>query len=192
MTYLIRVALVVLLLVAPWAARAQAIPTGIFQEDIPRLEFGMNYNYIHANAPPGQCGCFSLNGGSGVLLVNLTPKWSAVSDVSVSHASNVNGTGQSITLIHYLFGMRYSKRNHTRFVPYGQVLFGGAKEDVNFQFVINRNAFGLSGGGGVTTRLSRRFDLNIVQVEYVHTRVPNGQNNSQNDTRVSTGVFYRF
>jgi outer membrane immunogenic protein len=192
MNYFKRVALMVVMVLAPCAALAQAVPIGMMNDDIPRLEFGLNYNFVRANAPPGQCGCFSLNGGAGVFQLNLTPKWAAIADVSVLHAGNVDNTGQDITLIHYLFGARYSKRNHTRFVPYGQVLFGGAKEDVNFQFTINRNAFGLSGGGGVTTRLSRKFDLNIVQIEYVHTRVPNGQNDSQNDTRVSTGVFYKF
>lgn len=187
-----RVAAILLLLIAPWAARAQAVPIGLMQEDIPRMELGLNYNYIHANAPPGQCGCFSLNGGSGVVLVNMTPKWAAVADLSLAVANHVNGTTQNIMIFNYLFGARYSLRNHTRFVPYGEVLFGGAKEDVNFNFVINRSAFGLSGGGGVTTRLSRKFDFNIVQVDYVHTRIPNGRNNSQNNTRVSSGLSYRF
>ena len=30
-----------------------------------RIELGANYNYARTNAPPGGCGCFSLNGGSG-------------------------------------------------------------------------------------------------------------------------------
>lgn len=192
MKYLSKVALVLMLLVAPWVLRAQATPAIGGLDDLSRFEVGVNYNYIHANAPPGQCGCFSLNGGSGVVLVNLTPKWAAVADMSLAYANNVNGTTQNISIFNYLFGMRYSRRNHTRFVPYAQVLFGGAKETVNFDFVINRNAFGLSGGAGVTTRLGRKFDWNIVQVDYVHTRIPNGKNDSQNNTRVATGLSYRF
>ena len=189
--HLARIALLVLLLASPWALHAQG---GMLSgtEDISRLEAGGNYNYFHANAPPGQCGCFGMNGGSGTFLMNVTPKWSAVADIAYAHASNVNGTAQNITIINYLFGPRYTRRMRSRYVPYGQVLFGGAKEDVNFQFTINRQSFGLLGGGGVTTRLKRKFGLTLIEVDYVYTRIPNATNNTQNNLRIVTGVTYHF
>ena len=171
---------------------AQAVPSGIGREDISRVEIGANYNYFHANAPPGQCGCFGLNGGSGTVIVNLRPAWSGVADIAVAFANNVDNTQQNITIVNYLFGPRYTWRSSSRFVPYGQILFGGAKENVNFEFTINRNSFGLLGGGGVTTRLSRRFGLTIGDVSYVYTRIPNAKNNTQNNIRVATGITYRF
>lgn len=171
---------------------AQAVSSGRGSDDITRVEIGANYNYFHANAPPGQCGCFGLNGGSGTVLVNLTPVWSGVADIAVAFANNVDNTQQNITIVNYLFGPRYTRRTSSRFVPYGQVLFGGAKENVNFQFDINRNSFGLLGGGGVTTKLGRRFGLTIVEVDYVYTRIPNAKNNTQNNIRVVTGVTYHF
>jgi len=192
--------LLVLLLVLPAALHAQASPVGgggggevgLGPGDIPRGEIGLNYNFIHANAPPGQCGCFSLNGGSAAIVYNLRPNWSAVADVSVAHANNVDGTLQNITIINYLFGPRRSWRNHTRYIPYAQVLLGGAKENVNFEFVINRNSFGLSAGGGVTTRLSRRVGFNIAQFDYVYTQIPNAKSNRQNNIRIATGFIFRF
>jgi hypothetical protein len=171
---------------------SQAIPTGTERGVLPRVEIGANYNYFHANAPPGQCGCFALNGGSGAVVVNLTRVWSGVADVAVAFANNVDNTRQNITIVNYLFGPRYTRRTYSRFVPYGQVLFGGAKENVNFEFTINRNSFGLLGGGGVTTRMGRRFGLTIGEVSYVYTRIPNAKNNAQNNIRVSTGITYRF
>jgi outer membrane immunogenic protein len=171
---------------------AQAVPSGVGREDIPRVEIGANYNYFHANAPPGQCGCFGLNGGSGLVVVNLTPTWSGVADIAVAFANNVDNTQQNITIVNYLFGPRYTRRTSSRFVPYGQVLFGGAKENVNFQFDINRNSFGLLGGGGVTTKISRRFGWTIGEVDYVYTRIPNAKNNTQNNIRIVTGITYRF
>jgi outer membrane immunogenic protein len=171
---------------------AQAVPLGMGGDDIPRVEVGANYNYFHANAPPGQCGCFGLNGGSGSVIVNLTPVWSGVADVAVAFANNVDNTQQNITIINYLFGPRYTRRTSSRFVPYGQILFGGAKENVNFDFVINRNSFGLLGGGGVTTKLGRRFRLTIGEVDYVYTRIPNAKNDTQNNIRVLTGITYGF
>jgi outer membrane immunogenic protein len=72
------------------------------------------------------------------------------------------------------------------------VMLGGAKEDVNFQFTINRNSFGFLGGGGVTTKLKHRFGLTLGEVDWVYTRVPNAKNNRQNDLRIATGITYHF
>jgi outer membrane immunogenic protein len=171
---------------------AQALSTGGNYGDLPRFEVGANYNYFHANAPPGQCGCFSLNGGSGTILMNVTRVWAAEADIAVAHANNVDNTSQNITIVNYLFGARYTRRNSSRFVPYGEVLFGGAKEDVNFQFTINRNSFGLAAGGGVSTRLKRRLGMTIAQFDYVYTQIPNAANDRQNNIRISTGVTYSF
>ena len=185
-------ALLVLILALPWALHAQAISMGGESDDVPRLEFGANYNYLHANAPPGQCGCFSLNGGSGTVVYNITSKWAGVADLMVGHDSNVDNSLQNITIFNYLFGPRYTRRTRSRFVPYAELLLGGAREDVNFQFTINRNAFGFLAGGGVTTKLKHRFGLTLGEVDWIYTRIPNAKNNRQNDLRIVTGVTYHF
>ena len=185
-------ALLAILLAPPLALYGQAIPNGSAVSDIGRYEAGLNYNFIHANAPPGQCGCFSMNGGSGTFVMNFTPKWSAVADIMLAHAGNVNQTGQNITIFNYLFGPRYSIRTSSRFVPYGEVMLGGAKEDVNIQFAINRNAFGFAAGGGVTTSLKPNLGWTIVEGDWIYTRIPNAVNNRQNDVRIVTGLSYRF
>lgn len=192
MKYLRSATLLVFLLTLPWALHAQAISMSGASDDISRLEFGANYNYFHANAPPGQCGCFSLNGGSGTVVYNITPRWAGVADLTIGHATNVDNSLQNITIFNYLFGPRYTRRTRSRFVPYGEVLLGGAKEDVNFVFTINRNAFGFLAGGGVTTQLKHRFGLTLGQVDWIYTRIPNAHNNRQNDLRIVTGVTYHF
>jgi outer membrane immunogenic protein len=186
------VLLLTLLSVLSGVLHGQAITMGGINDEIPRFVVGANYNYFHANAPPGQCGCFSLNGGSGTILMNVTPVWAAVADIAVAHANNVDNTSQNITIVNYLFGARYTRRNSSRFIPYGEVLFGGAKEDVNFQFTINRNSFGLAAGGGVSTRLKRRLGMTIAQFDYVYTQIPNAANDRQNNIRISTGVTYNL
>jgi outer membrane immunogenic protein len=192
MMHLRSAALLVLVLALPWALHAQAISMGGANDDVPRFEFGANYNYFHANAPPGQCGCFSLNGGSGTVVYNITSKWAGVADLMVGHATNVDNSLQNITIFNYLFGPRYTRRNSSRFTPYAQVMLGGAKEDVNFQFTINRNAFGFLAGGGVTTKLKHKFGLTLGEVDWIYTRIPNAENNRQNDLRIVTGVTYHF
>jgi outer membrane immunogenic protein len=192
MMHLRNAALLVLALALPWTLHAQAISMHGSSYDISRLEFGANYNYFHANAPPGQCGCFSLNGGSATVVYNITSRWAGVADLTLGHASNVNNSGQNITIFDYLFGPRYTRRMSSRYVPYGQIMLGGAREDVNFEFTINRNAFAVLAGGGVTTRLKRRFGLTLGEVDWIYSRIPNAVNNRQNDLRIVTGVTYHL
>ena len=72
--------------------------------------------------------------------------------MTLGHANNVDNSGQNITIFDYLFGARYTRRNHGRYVFYGQGMVGGAKEDVNFDFTINRQALSFLAGGGATTQ----------------------------------------
>ncbi len=192
MMHLRNVALLVLALALPWTLHAQAISMGGSSYDISRLEFGANYNYFHANAPPGHCGCFSLNGGSATVVYNITSRWAGVADLTLGHANNVNNSGQNITIFDYLFGPRYTRRMSSRYVPYGQIMLGGAREDVNFEFTINRNAFAVLAGGGVTTQLRHRFGLTLGEVDWIYSRIPNAVNNRQNDLRIVTGITYHF
>jgi len=190
--HFLKATLLMVLLSLPWALYGQATAAGGGSDDIARFEAGGNYNFFRANAPPGQCGCFNMNGGSGTFLVYITPTWSALADIAVAHASHVNNTSQNILIINYLFGPRYTYRNHTRWTPYGEVMLGGAKENVNFQFDINRQSFGVMGGGGVMTKIKPKWGITVIEVDYVYTRIPNATNNTQNNLRIATGVTYHF
>ena len=190
--YLRKAALLMLLLALPCGLFGQAVPGGSRGADLTRFEAGGNYNLFRANAPPGQCGCFFMNGGSGTFLVNLTPAWSALADIAIAKASHLNGTNQDILVFNYLFGPRFTYRNSSRWTPFAEALFGGSKADVNYRFDINKQSFGLLGGGGVTTMIKPRWGLTVIEVDYVYTRIPNATNNTQNNLRIATGVTYHF
>jgi outer membrane immunogenic protein len=181
--------------VFPLHGRAQTRPAtafGLDSDQTSAVELGFNYTYIRANAPPAACGCFSMNGGGGNLVVNMPHGLSLVADLDATHASKINGTTQNITVFDYLAGPRYSYRTSSRFTPYVQVLLGGSEEISNYAFVQNSNAFAVSGGGGVSRVLNPHLAWNIVEVDYIYSRLPNAVNNHQNDLRVSTGITLRF
>ena len=187
------VALVVVAL--PFHGRAQERPTTVFGLEpgqTSAVDVGLNYAYVRANAPPAACGCFSMNGGGGNLVINLQHGVSLVADLQATHANNINGTPQTITIFDYLFGPRYSYRSASRFTPYAQVLLGGSDELSNYAFVRNSQAFAVGGGGGVSRLLNRHFTWNIVEVDYVYSRLPNAVNDHQNDLRVTTGIAFRI
>jgi hypothetical protein len=47
-------------------------------------------------------------------------------------------------------------------------------------------------GGGINLGFYHRFDLRILQVDYVQTHLPNGGTNQQNNIRLSAGVNFHF
>lgn len=55
------------------------------------VDVGVDYNYVRANAPPGRCGCFALNGGSGWVAFNFSHSVGIVGEIASQHASNIFG-----------------------------------------------------------------------------------------------------
>jgi opacity protein-like surface antigen len=179
----------------PLASRAQTRPATVFglaPGQTSAIELGFDYTYLHANAPPAQCGCFSMNGGGGSLVINMPHGVSLVADLQAAHASRINGTTQNISIFNYLFGPRYSFRSTSRFTPYGEALVGGSEELSNYAFIQTKNAFAVSVGGGVSRGLTRHLAWNVVELDYIYSRLPNAVNDHQNDLRVSTGITFRF
>jgi len=159
----------------------------------PVLETSAGYTFVHANAPPGQCGCFSANGGYGSLVFNMPHGLSLVADLTAIHANNISNTTQSVTVFNYLFGPRYSFRTLSRrYLPYAQVLGGGSQELSSYTAIYNPKGAALSVGGGVSTTLNSHFGWTILEADWVHSWIPNAHNNLQNDLRVSSGITFRL
>lgn len=160
---------------------------------IPVLETTVGYAFLHVNAPPGQCGCFSANGGYVSAVFNMPRGFSVVADLAADHTGAIGSTTQAITVFNYLFGPRYSFRQVSkRFVPYGQILGGGSQELSSYAAVHTVHGVAFSIGGGVTTTLRPHFGWTIVEADWIHSYVPNAQNNLQNDLRVGTGFTFRL
>lgn len=187
---------VLLTLCASTCTLAQALPAkatlSYNPSQTPVLELGVNYTYLHANAPPAVCGCFSLNGGGGTIVVNASRGFSVVADLSAAHASNIDATTQNVTLFNYLVGPRYSYRSSRRLTPYAEALVGGSSEYSNYTFVKRAKALAASGGLGLGYGLGRHFGLTVLEADYIYSRLPNGDNNHQNYYRLSTGIVFRF
>ncbi len=159
----------------------------------PVLETSVGYTYLHANAPPGQCGCFSANGGYASAVFNMPRRFGIVADLAAAHTNTVGATTQSITVFNYLFGPRYRlKPVFKRYVPYAQMLGGGSEEISSYTAVQGVVGAAFSVGGGVSTTINPHFGWTIFEVDWVHSYVPNAQNNLQNDLRVSSGITFRL
>jgi outer membrane immunogenic protein len=165
-------------------------------------ELGLQYTYLRSNAPVGQCGCFSPQGGSASLAVPLHGgPFFLAGDVTVGHAGSISRSGYDLTLSAFTAGVRYRPGFALGpLVPFGQVLAGGAHAGGSL-VVGNTPAatgssvvFASTAGGGLDLRLrpESHFSLRLVEADYLVTLFHNGQNDHQNILRLSTGIVIHF
>src|SRR6476659_10791975 len=105
--------------------------------DIPKYETFLGYTYVRANqfnqnsGLGKEIGGVDINGGSAQFIYNFNKSFSGVADVGAVTKQNVGIINADDTTTFYLFGPRWSYRNHSRFTPYAQILFGGATRAVS-------------------------------------------------------------
>ena len=186
--------LLLLIAVAPPVALAQASPLTSDHS----TEVAVGYNYVHSNAPPAQCGCFALNGGSISIARPLgSGHIAGVFDAGVSHASQISSGGYDLTLSSYTAGARYRPLLRARWNPFGQILIGVAHASgslVRGETPAATNpalTFASVVGGGVVYRLHGPWSLQA-EGDYLLTRYSNRTNDHQNNLRVAGGIAFRF
>ena len=107
--------------------------------DIPKYEVFLGYTYVRANQFNQETGLgktiggFDMNGGSAQFIYNFNKWVSGVADIGAVTKQNVGIINADNTTTFYLFGPRFSYHNHSRFTPYGQIVFGGATRAVSRQ-----------------------------------------------------------
>src|SRR6185437_4963816 len=87
----------------------------------PRFDLSLGYNNIRANAPPGGCDCFDMNGGYVSAGFHVKNWLSIAGEFTGGHANNISLLGQNLTLMTFMAGPRVARPGH-RLVPFGQVL----------------------------------------------------------------------
>jgi hypothetical protein len=159
------------------------------------LEVTLAYSSDRTNGVVGGCGCFWMEGGKAEASTYFGRDLSVVAEIAGEHANNFNSAGESLSLVSYLFGPRYTLVNRSKLAPFAQFLVGGVHGfDALFPGYTGAppDAFAFAAGGGLNLRLSRRFALRAVQADDFQTQLPNDGNNRQNHLRISGGVVFRF
>jgi len=199
-----------------WGSQALPAGSGVGPRvSFPRAELFLGYSYLRA-VPTFADGnrLVFLHGGSTSLALNLNRYLGLVGDVGGYNANSLNLTGPGAnpagvaaaggTAYTYLFGPRLSFRNHERFTPFAQALFGavhaGAVTLSNCTAapctpLPSQNAFALTAGGGLDLNVYRHLALRLFQAEYLMTRFadPVSQvKSTQNDIRLSTGLVLQM
>ena len=156
------------------------------------------YYWMRANAGPGQCGCFGMNGGGLSGSWNFRSSWSAVVDISAENRSSAPPANNSLTLVSYLAGARYKlpqpwlEGNHQP-QPFAQIILGAAHAGGGEAGVGDGSyKFATRIGGGIDVPLSAHFALRIIQIDYYLTTFANATNDHQNNLLVGGGIVYHW
>ena len=100
----------------------------IRDEGIPKAEIAVDYSFMRANATPGKCGCFNLNGGSAEFATRAYRNLSVVADITGDHARTTSIPDQALSVLSYTGGPRFSyplrHSQRSRITPFVQGLAG--------------------------------------------------------------------
>jgi hypothetical protein len=161
-----------------------------------QLDVAVTYNAVRSNAAGDNS--FWMQGGSVQIEGRIWRGLGVVADVAGSHASNINGSGVGLDMVTATFGPRYTWTSASHKVAiYGQGLVGEAN-GFNSLFPASTgattDAYSLAtlAGGGVNVNLSRRVSIRAIEADWLHTQLPNGTSNVQDNLRLGVGVVFRI
>lgn len=185
-------------------------------QEYPKAEVFGGYSYFRAD------GGANLHGWNASVSGNLNSWFGLVADFSGHYDSSSSRSQLSLpdfpgfpgipgspslsfavsseTSVHtFLAGPRFSYRKKERIAPFAHALFGASRRHAETEVIFdsagrtffssNNTSFAAALGGGLDIELSKNIALRVVQAEYVLTR---SFGFSGNNTRVSTGIVFRF
>lgn len=169
---------------------------------LPRAELSFTYSPVEANAGPGQCGCFFMNGVAAEGNFRTYRAFTTVVDATYAHTGGIHNTGQPFSLLMVTAGTRLNYRiggdRFYYFKPFAQGLIGAAHgfdsafPDKAGFIQPTANSIALLVGIGLDYKYRRHLSFRVIQADYGYTRLPNNAGNDQNLLRISTGITYHF
>jgi outer membrane immunogenic protein len=165
-------------------------------QELPKIDAAVSYSYLRANPATSGFNSFGLNGGSASASYNYRDWLSGVADFGGYSVGSANGVNVNNHMLTYLFGPRVTYRKYRRISPFGEMLFGAARAGSGvFATTNSHTALATAFGAGVDWNVRDRFSIRPLQFDYLLTHLPevaNGNNQTQNNLRVSTGIVFHF
>jgi outer membrane protein OmpA-like peptidoglycan-associated protein len=167
---------------------------------VPRFEIAGTYDYLNF-APGDPFTSYSNNGGAASFTYNAS-KWLGLNGEVGTYGGKRNifpltGNNNQVDggIITYLFGPRLNLRKFDYFVPFGEILVGGARGNGQITGGVEQDAFAMAAGGGVDMVLTKNLAWRVAQLDYLMTTFSGnalGATARQNNFRAGTGLVLRF
>jgi hypothetical protein len=184
----------------------------------PRSEVFLGYNFVRFNPNSGYIPSFNANGGGGQFSYNVNRWLSGVFDMGAVNKGTLGGLRVDSTVVNFVAGPRLYYRHHSRFTPFGHVLFGGAYSTASLPIALpasiippgvivdNRHpiftrinaantGFAMLAGGGLDIKIGKHVNFRPVGADYYLTRLPSlltGGTTNRNNFRYSAGFNFLF
>ena len=169
--------------------------------DFPTMETFLGYNFVRFNPNSGFFPSFNANGGGGQFVYNVNKWLGGVFDMGAVTKGTLGGFNVDTTVWNFVAGPRITWHNHSRFTPFGQVLFGGAygatsaritalplvtgvpgivppglildpNLPISTRVTASNTGFAMMAGGGLDIKLSKHIAFRPIGADYYLTRVP--------------------
>jgi hypothetical protein len=190
------------------------------------MEGFLGYNFVRFNPNSNFVPSFNASGGSGQFVYNYTKYFGVALDMGAVNTGTLNyflanhevlRANVNTTVMNLVAGPRFTYQNHSRFIPFAQVLFGGAWAWTstpvtlpagqkimipNGVFISNpglpfhaqltgsNSGFAMLVGGGVDIRINKHVLFRPVETDYYLTRASHLEGdlaNIANNTPIVTG-----
>jgi hypothetical protein len=192
---LVRVALVV---ASVTLVNGAMLAQSAFTHKLPSVDVAVTYQTLRSDHVSDGSSFFQ-QGGAVELHARLFGGLGVVASVTGEHASTGATGAAPISFVSTVFGPRYTFAPRRRTSVFVEAMAG---EISAFQSsfppitgstpLTNANSVAVLTGGGIDLNLDRRFAIRAVQVDWLHTQLPNGGGNTQNNLRLGAGVVVRF
>jgi opacity protein-like surface antigen len=189
--------------------------------DTPRTEAFLGYNFVRFNSASGLTPSFDASGGSAQFAWNFSHWFGLAIDGGAVNKGGRNGAIFDTTVAHLVAGPRVVYHNHSRFTPFGDVMFGGSYGTTSRQITVlpqaaphindglgldpnvpisvrlqaSNTGFSMMTGGGVDIKLSRTIAFRPFAADYYLVRKPRlgtFDDVNKNNWRFSAGFNFMF
>ena len=193
-----------------------AFAAAVGATDIPRMEAFTGYNLVKFNSNSGFTPSFNASGGSGQFAYNFSHWFGLAVDGGAVNKGGLDGAIFDTTIAHLVAGPRVSYHNHSRFTPFGDVMFGGAYGTTSRQITVlpqipplglgldpnlpisvrlqaSNTGFAMMTGGGVDIKLSKHVAFRPFAADYYLVRKPRlgtFDDVNKNNWRFSAGLNF--
>jgi hypothetical protein len=75
---------------------------------------------------------------------------------------------------------------------FGYTFATAGQYPINGVLASNASSLDIEAGGGVNLHIYHRFDYRVVEMDLIHTRLPDGASNVQNSLRFATGINFHI
>jgi opacity protein-like surface antigen len=174
------------------------LPLAAFAQDKPKVEVFGGYSYLRTD-DDFLLDNLNLHGWNAAVTGNIN-KWFGITGDFSGHYNDYQispGVRADISGHIFLTGPQLAYRKNDVWQPFVHVLVGAARQHISVPTATGRvkntdTAFAMALGGGLDAHIAKHLAVRLFQTDYVLTTFDDGDNNAQNNFRLSTGLVLRL